>query len=245
MSIKKFNIGMLLLATSFICIVLVSSASAQENSNVNNKPTILEQGLMDALNSKTDKMSTNDVIASYFKENKDKISMPDTHVKLSKRYQLKDGSYITFTNIGFSIDTLEEEKLDKTKIQSISSNSLVTTQSTYTTPSLKYTHGCYSISGNEIISLTVKGYFTYDYNSVVGHCTDAYYTKYMLFNIWSLSSWASGAQKVSGSQSEVYAHGRFTMGFWVLNNYIEMANYYMESSIQCDKSGHYWGQSVG
>lgn len=114
-------------------MVLVSSASAQENSNVNSKPFILEQGLMDALNSKTDKMSTNDVIANYFKENKDKISIPDPHVNYSKRYQLKDRSNITFIDIGFSIDSLKEEKLDQTKILSTSNNSLVMRLTTYST----------------------------------------------------------------------------------------------------------------
>jgi len=197
---------------------------------------------MDALNSKTDNMSTNDVIANYCKANKDKISIPDTHVNYSKRYQLEDGSNITFTNIGFSIDTL---KKDTTKIQSISNNSLMTPKSTYSTPPLIFNHSCYSISGNEIIRLTVKGYFTYNYNSVVGHCTNAYYTKFGLLNPWSVSSWTYGAQQVSGSQAEVYSHGRFTFGYWAFGNYIEVANYYMEADIECDSSGHYWGQSVG
>jgi hypothetical protein len=245
MSIKKSNIGMLLLATLFICMVLVSSASAQENSKASSKPSIVEQGLIDALNLKTDNMSTNDVIANYCKANKDKFSKPDTHVNYSKRYQLKDGSNITFTNVGFSIDTIKTEKLDTTKTQSMSDNSLVTSQSTQSTLPLKFTHSCYSISGNEIIRLTVKGYFTYNSNSVVGHRTDAFYTKYGLFNVWSVSSWTSGAHQVSGSQAEIYSHGRFTFGYWVLSNYIEVANYYMEANIECDKSGHYWGQSVG
>jgi hypothetical protein len=242
MSIKKSNIGMLLLATLFICIIFVSFASAQENSKVDSNRFIVEQGLIDALNSKTDKVSTNDVIANYCKANKDKISIPDTHVNYSKRYQLKDGSNITFTNIGFSIDTL---KNDTTKIQSISNNNLMTSKTTYSTSPLVYTHSCYSISGNEIIRLTVKGYFTYDYNSVVGHRTDAYYTRFGLFNVWEVSSWTSGAHQVSGSQAEVYSHGRFTFGYTVLGNYINIANYYMEANIECDKSGHYWGQSVG
>lgn len=203
------------------------------------------------LNSNTKNASADDVIADYFKTNKDKISIQKNGTisgkTYSRTYQLKDGSNITFTNQGFSIDTLTKEKLNPSTIQSTNKNNIVTLNWVVPpayTPSLTYTHALYNYVGTKYLSITVQGYFGYDYNSVVGYCTDGWYSKYMYFNPWQVSNWEKGARSVSSTTQEVYADGRFTAGFTVGGNYFEIDNKYIKAYIRCDKMGKYYSGYV-
>jgi hypothetical protein len=111
-------------------MVFVSTVSAQDNLTTSVKPSELEQGLIDALNSNTKNLATDDVIANYCEANKDKISASeDDNVSgnNSRIYQLEDGSNITFTNRGhFLIDNL---KVNNNTIQLINKENEMNLQS--------------------------------------------------------------------------------------------------------------------
>lgn len=244
---KKFGIGTLILAILLACIMFVSAVSAQENSIASAKPSELQQGLINELNSNQKNVPIDNIVSNYFKANNDKISVKNSGINSPGKYQLKDGSNITFTNQSFSIDVLTTEKLNNSTIQLMDKNSKVAPQWVVppaSTPSLTYTHSLYSYGGVRFLSLTVKGYFQYDYYSVVGHCTDGYYTKYLYFNPWQVTNWEKGAQSISSTQAEVYDDGRFTAGFTIAGNYIEIDSKYIEADIVCDKMGNYYGTYV-
>jgi hypothetical protein len=71
MNNKKYEMSTLLLVVLLLCIVFVPAINAQENSaNSNNNTSKFEQGLINALNTKTKESSTDSVITNYLKENK-------------------------------------------------------------------------------------------------------------------------------------------------------------------------------
>jgi hypothetical protein len=114
---RKFGIGALLAAMLLVSMAFVPTAVAQENTKTSDKPSQLEQGLIDALNSNKNNLDTDDVVANYCKANKDKIPILTNEAfsaknKLSlKTYKLKDGSNVTFTNKGFFyISSIKEEQ---------------------------------------------------------------------------------------------------------------------------------------
>jgi hypothetical protein len=101
--------------------MFVSTVSAQDNLTTNVKPSELEQGLIDALNSDTKNLAADYVIANYCKANEDKISTSENNNVSSKSnsrtYQLESGSNITFINHGnFLINDL---KVDNNTIQPV------------------------------------------------------------------------------------------------------------------------------
>lgn len=243
---RKLGTEMLLLAVLLVSVVFLPAASAQEYIKTSDKPSELEQGLINALNSNTKNSPIDDVIADYFKANKDKISIQKNSAisdkNYSKRYQLKDGSNITFTNEGFSIGILKE--VNKNTIQSGNKSNRMNPQWVVPpayTPSLSYTHNWYNYAGTKYLGLTTQGYFGYDYNSVKGYCTDAWYSKYIPLNPWQVSNWVKGSQSISSSTAEIYGSGRFTWGYTVAGNYIEIDNRYLKAYIRCDKMGRYYG----
>ncbi|WP_052722706.1 hypothetical protein [Methanosarcina sp. WWM596] len=156
---NKIGLSILVLATLLVGMMLVPSVSAQEELKVSDKPSELEQGLIDALNSNTNKLSTDDVIANYVKVNKDKISINDLKEKDTvsgqinlRTYQLKDGLYITFTDGSyFFITGVEEETNNKVATQTVSIASVSTT------PIITGYKELYSWTGIKVYTITQKG----------------------------------------------------------------------------------------
>lgn len=70
MNNKKYDMSTLLLVVLLLCIVFVPAINAQENSANSNNTSKFEQGLINALNTKTKESSTDSVITNYLKENK-------------------------------------------------------------------------------------------------------------------------------------------------------------------------------
>ncbi|KKF98206.1 hypothetical protein [Methanosarcina mazei] len=70
---KRFGIGILILVILLVGMTLIPAVSAQEISKISKKPSELEQGLIDSLNSNKKNLSTEDVVANYVKANKDKF----------------------------------------------------------------------------------------------------------------------------------------------------------------------------
>ncbi len=58
MTMSKTRVGAIFAAILLLCIAFVPSAMAEEASKVSDKPSELQQGLIDALNSDTKKLST-------------------------------------------------------------------------------------------------------------------------------------------------------------------------------------------
>ncbi|WP_235284784.1 hypothetical protein [Methanosarcina sp. 2.H.T.1A.6] len=70
----RITIGILLL-TMLVGMALIPAASAQEELTASEKPSEWEQGLIDALNSNTKSLPTDDVVLNYCEANKDKVSI--------------------------------------------------------------------------------------------------------------------------------------------------------------------------
>lgn len=243
--IKKYNIKILLLVILSVCIVFVSAAGAQDNSKISDKPSQLEQGLIDALNYNT-KLSTDDVIANYCKANNDKIPILtndnfSVKNKLSLRtYQLNDGSNITFTNKGyFLINNLE---VNKDTIQPIDIKSEMNSQSgdnSLFTPSLNSSVSEYNKFGWKLFTVCTEGYFEYDHKSVQPYYTDSWYVHKMPFNLWQISNWEKGVHVISNNTAEVYAQGNFHYGFEYSGNSLTVQSYYVKVYLSCDQNGNY------
>ncbi len=244
--IKKYNIRILLLTILSVCIVFVPAANAQENSKMSDKPSQLEQGLIDALNYNTKNLATDDVVANYCKVNKDKISIltNDTFSvknKLSlKTYQLNDGSNITFTNKGFFlIDNLE---VNNDTIQPIDIKSEMNSQSggnSLSTLPLKSSVSEYNKFGWKLFTVCTEGYFEYDHKSVQPYHIDSWYVHNMPFNLWQISNWENGVHMISNNTSEVYGQGNFHYGFEYNGNGLIVQNYYVKVYLSCDQNGNY------
>jgi hypothetical protein len=243
--IKKSNIRILLLAILFVYIMFVPAAGAQENLKMSDKPSQLEQGLIDALNSNA-KLSTDDVVANYCKANNDKIPALTNETfsaknKLSlKTYQLNDGSNITFTNKGFFlIDNLE---VNNNTIQPIDIKSEMNPQSgdnSLFTPSLNSSVSEYNKFGWKLFTVCTEGYFEYDHKSVQPYHTDSWYVHKMPFNLWQISNWEKGVHIISNDTAEVYGQGNFHYGFEYNGNGLIVQNYYVKVYLLCDQNGNY------
>lgn len=240
----KFRTGTLLLAMLLVCMVFVQAASAQEVLTVNDGPSELEQGLIDALNSNTKELSTDDVVADYVKENKDKISTnglkgkDTTSDKINLRtYQLKDGSYITFTNEDlFYISGIEEEANSKTVTQSTTA-----TESISYTPTITGYKTLYSWLGVKVYTIYTKGYFSYDGQTVDAHYIDSWYVRATgATSFWKVTDWEEGAYEYSsGTRSDIYGRGNFQYGIFVSGYGIVLKEFYDNLYIKCDQNGNY------
>ncbi len=252
MTTKKFRLGTLLFATLLVCIALVSSVSAQENSKMSDKPSQLEQGLIDALNSNT-KLSTDDVIANYCKANNDKIPTltNDTFSvknKLSlKTYQLNDGSNITLTNKGFFYISGMKEKQNNVKINqcTTSSKSFVTPQyyELSYTPVITAEASFYNMWGSRLFTIDAQGYYGYNVYPAIcyGYLEDAWYTRGTA-SPWQVSNWGSGSTNYNsntGQKATVYAKGNFHWGAEYQGVGFIIQDYYIKVYSNCDQFGNY------
>ena len=226
-------------------MALIPAVSAQEELKVSDKPSELEQGLIDALNSNTKNLPTDDVVVNYVKANKDKISKSNfvlNNSTLSKNqsrtYKLKDGSKITFTNDSiFSITRITEEPNTEIAKQTAAAASLSTT------PILKTEHAFYNWITNNIVlyKMYTKGYFDYNGQTVTGHLVDAWYVRYYPA-FWQVSGWEEGVINYStGKRSDVYGRGHFTYGIYINDIDIELREHFDNLYIKCNQYGSYSG----
>ncbi len=242
--IKKSNIRTLLLAILLACLVFLSAASAQQNPITGEKPSQLEQGLIDALNSNTKNLATDDVIANYCKANKDKVSISDNNtasdINNSRTYQLKDGSNITFTDRGyFLIDNL---KVNNNNTQLINTKSEMNPQSgadSLYTPSLTSSVSEYNWLGWKLFTVCTQGYFEYNHKSVQPYFDNSWYVHNMPFNLWQISNWEKGTHQISSSTAEIYGQGNFHYGFEYNGSGLTVQNYYVKVYLSCDQNGNY------
>ena len=246
MSIKrKFEIGTLLLAMLLVCMVFVPAVSAQENLKVSDKPSELEQGLINSLNSNTKGLSTDDVVVNYVKANKDKISKTNFALNnttsskdQSRTYLLKDGSEITFENDGFfSINSMKEEPNNITAKQTAAAAGLSTT------PVLTASHSFYNWVTNNILlyRMYTKGYFDYNGYTVKGHLVDAWYVRDQPA-FWQVSNWEKGVINYStGTRSDVYGKGYFQYGIFVNGVGLVLREHHDNLYLKCNQYGSYSG----
>jgi Cu/Ag efflux protein CusF len=238
---KRFEIKTLILTMIVLCIVFVPAVSAQENSMVNNKPSDLQQELINALNSKAKSSSIDNVVANYCTVNKDKI-LKNGFGSNNKTYQLKDGSKIAFIKNGIFIDSLTIEANNKTtqpvsKENNIVSASLVNPAYTST---IKYGVTRYNYLGWALFTVYTQGYFGYDYTNVAPHFVNGWYTKYLAFNPWTVSNWAAGGDMYGSKTAEVYSKGNFHFGVVIEGNQIDIQDIYLKPYIRCNQYGSYW-----
>jgi hypothetical protein len=224
--------------------MFLSTANAQENSKMSDKPSQLEKGLIDALNSNTKCLATDDVVANYCKTNKDKILIlaNDTFsVKNDSRiYKLKDGSNITFTNRGYFI--IDNLKVNNDTIQPINIKSEINSQSgnnSLFTPSLNSSVSEYNKFGWKLFTVCTEGYFEYDHKSVQPYHIDSWYVHNMPFNLWQISNWEKGANMISSNTAEVYSQGNFHYGIEYNGSGLIVQNYYVKVYLSCDQNGNY------
>lgn len=242
MSIKKSNIGMLLLATLFIFMVLVSSVGAQENILANSKPSELQQGLIDALNSKAKDLSTDQVISNYCKANKDQISKKVlsnsdavSSTSNSMIYELKDGSKIAFTDGShFSIISVKEEANNKALTQ----NAAVAA-STSRTGTITASKTLYSWFGYKAYTLYTQGYFTYNGQTVNAHYINSWYVR-AYATYWQVSNWEKGGYDyIPHTRSDIYGRGNFEWGMFINGYGVAIHEFYDKIYIKCDQNGKY------
>lgn len=242
---KKFRLESLLLAILLLCMVFVSTVSAQDNLTTSVKPSELEQGLIDALNSDTKSLAADYVIANYCKANEGKISTSEGNnvsgKNNSRTYQLEDGSNITFINRGsFLIDNL---KVNNNIIQPVNTENKMNLQSENNsplyTPSLISSVSEYNSLGWKLFTVYTQGYFGYDNKSVQPYHVDSWYVHNMPLNLWQISDWEEGTDIVSNSTAEVYSQGNFHYGFEYKGNSLTVQNYYVKVYLSCDQNGNY------
>ncbi|MGD9775349.1 MAG: hypothetical protein AB7U72_00340 [Methanosarcina sp.] len=240
MNKNKIGIGILLL-TMLVSMALIPAVSAQEELTVSEKPSEWEQGLIDALNSNTKNLSTDDVILNYCEANKDKISKNNIinkdidSNKNSRTYQLKDESTITFTDLNyFFISGIEEEANNKTVIKNV-----VTAKSySYTDMITAYKH-FYATSGLRVFSVYARGYFGYDGDTVTAYHYDSWYDRGFA-SIWQVSDWEEGGYDyASGTLSEVYGRGYFHYGIEIEGIGLVIQDLNVEVKTVCDEDGDY------
>lgn len=247
MTKKKSYTWMLLLAMLLLHTVFIQPVSAEEVLKTSGKPSELEQGLIDALNSNTNNSSTEDVITDYFKTNKDKISESNaakngtvSGKNDTRTYQLKDGSNITFTNGGyFLIDKLE---VNNNTIQAPEKKSEINSQSGVDplyTPLLASSVSEYNMLGWKLFTVSTQGYFEYDHKSVQPYLEDSWYVRNMPFNLWQISNWEKGVHTISSNTAEVYGQANFHYGFESNGNGLIVQNYYVKVYLLCDQEGNY------
>ncbi|AKB74091.1 hypothetical protein MSLAZ_0830 [Methanosarcina lacustris Z-7289] len=241
MSRNKITISILLLVM-LVGMALIPATSAQEELTVSEKPSEWEQGLIDALNSNTKSLSTDDIILNYCEANKYNISKNniinndiDSEKNNSRTYQLKDESTITFTDLNyFFISGIEEEANNKTVIKNVAAAKSYS----YTPMITAYKH-FYAISGLRIFSVYAKGYFGYDGDTVTAYHYDSWYSRGFA-SIWQVSDWEEGGYDYSiGTLSEVYGRGYFHYGIEIEGIGLVIQDLNVEVKTTCDEDGNY------
>ncbi len=97
---KGMQLGALLAAMLLVSMAFAPAVSANKELNITQKPSELEQGLIDVLNSKKEGASTEDIINNYIKSNSDKIKLKgNNNIK-------KDPSFINITDRTYELNPL-------------------------------------------------------------------------------------------------------------------------------------------
>ena len=237
MTMSKTRVGAIFAAILLLCIAFVPSAMAEEASKVSDKPSELQQGLIDALNSDTKKLSTDEIVSNYCKANKDKISRNSFVSDNSSVYELNDGSKISFTNEDYIVIGSFKEVNNTTSLNNKNEKSLNSLASMSYTDTKTYSVSWYNYLGGKIFTVYTQGYFGYDFNSVEPHHVDSWYQKHIAFNPWQVSNWQEGGQAVSSTLGEVYCSGRYSWGFTLGGNYFSVQDKYIKVYITCNKFG--------
>jgi hypothetical protein len=240
---KGIRVTSLFMAMLLLGMVFMPAACAQETSKVSDKPSELEQGLIDALNSNTKNLPTDNVVVNYAKANKDKISKSSSTMsntasnkKQSRTYQLKDGSSITFDSDGFfSISSIKEEPNTKAVMQAAAATSSTNTKT------IQASHSFYNWVLTNIVLYTMytKGYFSYNGRTVTGHLVDAWYVRYYP-EVWQVSNWEKGVINY-GTRSDVYGRGYFQYGILVNGIGLIVREHHDNLYIKCNQYGSYSG----
>lgn len=226
---NKIGIGPLLFAMLFLCILFVPAVSAQEN------PSVLEQGLINALNSNTQSiLSTDSVVTNYINESNISISINNLTTNQSildqstlRTYPLENGENITFSNGDiFYISGIKEDGNATSSITGFSKTGTITAH--------KY---LYSWTGIHVYSLYTKGFFEYNRNTVKAHYIDSWY-KRVYAPWWQVENWEEGGQDY-GTSSRIYGRGYFQFGLYVKGSGLVIREFYDNLYIKCDKYGKY------
>jgi hypothetical protein len=237
------NIRTLLLVMLLVCIILVTTVNAQENSLTSDKPSGLEQGLIDSLKSNTNNLPTDDLIANYCEANQYKTSiLGDNNVSDkndSRTYKLKNGSNITFINRNYFL--IDDLKVNNNTIQQVNKNKTNSKSGeiSFYTPLLTSSISEYNWFGWKLFTVCTTGYFEYNYNSVQPYFYDSWYVHNMPFNLWQISNWKKGTHIISNNTAEVYGQGNFHYGFEYNGNGLTVQNYYVKAYLSCDQNGNY------
>lgn len=225
-------------------MVFAPAVSAQGNSETSDAPSELEQGLIDALNSNAEKLSTDEVITNYFRANKDEISISGNDAgsgkNESKTYQLKDGSNITFTDQGYFF--IDYSKVSNNTTQPINKKNEVnsgTLGNSLYTPIITSSISEYNLFGWKLFTLYTRGYFGYNHVTVEPYFVNSWYVRNMPFNLWQISNWGGGENQISSTSAEVYGQGNFHYGLEHNSNSLTVQNYYVKVNLSCDQNGNY------
>lgn len=254
---NKIGVRNLLFAMLLIFILFVSAASAQETLGVSTNPSSLEQGLINALNSNTQNVSTDSIVKDYTSENinvKSYISKNANNYSSSqtnlirdqsfsdqsklRTYQLENGENITFTDGDlFYISGIDEEK-STSGLSGISETPVLTAKSGFSKTSVITAHkDLYSWTGIHVYSLYTKGYFEYNGRTVKAHHVDSWY-KRIYAPWWKVENWEEGG-KDYGTSAQIYGRGYFQFGLYTNGNGVTIREFYDNLYIKCDKNGKY------
>ncbi|SDF63568.1 hypothetical protein SAMN04488589_0971 [Methanolobus vulcani] len=233
----KFRTSILLIAMLLVCAFIVQPVSSQEVLTASETPSDFEQGLIDALNSKSNILTTDTIITDYFEKNQvstDYIKKDSTSSKtISLRtYELNDGSYISFPNDNFFfISDIKETE-----------NTSIVTKSTSRTSDILASRAVYSkYGGQKVYTLYTQGYFTYDGETVDAHLLNSWYKKeFLAAAIWKVSNWEKGTYEYSsGTTSKFYGRGNFEWGLYISGYGLTLGDYYNELYVVGDEDGDY------
>ncbi|AKB28503.1 hypothetical protein MSSIT_1784 [Methanosarcina siciliae T4/M] len=238
----KNKIGIFLL-TMLVSMALIPAVSAQEELTASEKPSEWEQGLIDALNSNTKSLSTDDLILNYCEANKDKISILKNDTASEKNnlrtYELKDGSDITFTNENFFFVTnMTEEPNNKTITQS--TTAATSSVNLDYTDTITASQSFYNIMGGRLFTIYSKGYYGYSISPAIveAHYIDAWYTLGTP-TIFQVSNWQEGASDNTVTHiSEIYGSGHFHWGFEIAGAGLVLYDKNIKVYSTCDQFGN-------
>ena len=209
--------------------------------------------LIDALNSNTNNLATDDVVANYCKANEDKIPTLTNETfsaknKLNlKTYKLKDGSNVTFTNKGFFYISGVKKEQNNIKItQSANASTSLVTPRYYElsyTPDIRAEANFYNMFGSRLFTIDAEGYYGYNVYPAIcyGYLDDAWYTRGTA-SPWQVSNWASGSTNYdsgTGKKATVYAKGNFHWGAEYQGVGFIIQDYYIKVYSNCDQFGNY------
>ncbi len=249
---KGMQLGAVLAAMLLLSMAFVPAVSANKELIVTQKSSELEQGLIDALNSKKEGASTEDIINHYIKSNSDKIKLnsnintkSDTSLIKSedRTYKLNNGIQITFTDgdLFYITEVKEENNAIATPLpnQGISYAPTLGIQSMSNTNTIIAYWSKYSWVNLLLFTVYTKGYFAYDGTQVEAHHIDSWYTRGTL-SVWQVSNWEEGGYNYAGGTSaEFYGRGNFHYGIEYQGIGLVLEDKYVNLYVLGDKDGNY------